>query len=115
MTWVLLLASVPSQGVALLSSMLTAAGSPGAAASGQLLALGVTVPGLLLLLGPLGGTGAALVSLTAYTGAFAYLLLVARRRFDESLHDLLVMRRTDLDIVRELLAAVSRRLSPGRA
>jgi len=95
MTWILLAASIPGQGAFVLSALLTAAGRPGLVTIGELLALAVTVPGLVLLLPSLGGIGAALVSLVAYSLAFGYLLITARSHFRMPLADFLVVRGSD--------------------
>jgi O-antigen/teichoic acid export membrane protein len=108
MTWILLAASIPGQGSFALSSMLTAAGRPGLVTVGELFALSVTVPGLLLLLPPLGGIGAALVSLVAYSVAFIYLLVAARRHFRLPISAFVIVRGSDFAWAR---AAAS----PGRA
>lgn len=103
MTWVLLLAGVPAQGLILLGSMLILAGSPGASTLAQLVALGITLPGLVILLPLLGGLGAALVSLAAYSISFGVLVVAARRRFGASLGDLLIPKTRDLVLLKNLL------------
>lgn len=94
--WILLAANIPFAGVTVLSAALTARGRPGSSAKAELLTLGVTVPGLLLLLPSLGGIGAALVSLVAYTLSFTFLLLAGRRYLEVSLTQLVVIRSSDV-------------------
>ena len=81
MTLILLAANVFWAGSAVLSAALQAGGSPRVPSVAEAVALMVTAAGLLLLLGPLGGVGAALVSLIAYALAFVIQLVFARRRF----------------------------------
>jgi O-antigen/teichoic acid export membrane protein len=64
-------------------------------------ALGVTVVGLLLLLPRLGGLGAAIVSLVAYTLNFMWLLAIARRDYGGGVSEYLVVRRAELVEFRE--------------
>jgi O-antigen/teichoic acid export membrane protein len=99
MIWILLAAGIPVTGVRLLSTSLTSGGRPGAAAYGEVVALAITVPGLLLLLQPLGGVGAAIVSLLAYTASFVYLLVVARRHFAGTFREFLIPTRADASSV----------------
>jgi O-antigen/teichoic acid export membrane protein len=99
MTRILLVSAVASAGTAVLATGLTASGLPGDSARGELLSLGITVPGLLFLLGPLGANGAALVSLVAYTATFFYLLVRSVRRLGGRYRDYLVPRRADMAFV----------------
>lgn len=113
MARILLVAAVPQTATLVLSTALIASGRPGATARAQVLSLGLTIPGLLLVLGPLGGVGAALVSLAAYTVTAAYLLWQAHERLGLGWRELVVVRRSDLAaVVTPLLARVRRR---GRA
>jgi O-antigen/teichoic acid export membrane protein len=112
MTWILLLAVLPSHGSFVLDAVLTAAGRPGASAVGQLLSAAITLPGLLALLPPLGGNGAALVTLLAYSANFAFLLVISRRHFGGSVHDFLWIRRRDISWGIELLKLLLHRSSP---
>jgi O-antigen/teichoic acid export membrane protein len=118
MTRVLLVAAVASAGTAVLATGLTASGLPGESARGELLSIGVTVPGLLLVLGPFGAMGAAVVSLAAYGATFAYLLHRSVRRLGGSYRDYLVPRRADWAFVlsrppvARCLEALRRRLRP---
>ncbi len=96
MAQILLAASVPNAGRAVLAPALTAAGHPGAGAMSQTVALIVTVPALLLVLPSMGGVGAALVSLATYTLTFLILLPMARRHLRVGFGELLVPRVNDI-------------------
>jgi O-antigen/teichoic acid export membrane protein len=100
LTWILLVAAVPGLTATFLGATLTAAGRPGTATAGQMLALAVTLPGLLLLLGPLGAYGAAIVSVAAYSANFAFIFVAARRRFGGAVLDYLVPRHADLQLLK---------------
>jgi O-antigen/teichoic acid export membrane protein len=102
MALVLVAASVPLAGISVLSPSLTADGAPGVPSVGEIGALAVTIAGLALLLDPLGGVGAAITSLVAYSASFAYQLVVVRRRFGGSFASYLVPRRADLVALRDL-------------
>lgn len=105
MTRILLLAAIPQTATQVLSSALVASGAPGVTARGQLFSLAITVPGLILLLGPLGGVGAALVSLAAYSATAAYLLWQAHRRLQLGFRAMLLVRAADLtSVLRPLLS-----------
>jgi O-antigen/teichoic acid export membrane protein len=108
MAQILLAASVPFAGTTLLEAAFTAHGRPGIAARAQLLGLAATVPGLVFLLGPLGGDGAALASLGAYSLSYAYLLRQAVRHLGGRYRDYLVLRRDDWAFLR-------RRVSRGQS
>jgi O-antigen/teichoic acid export membrane protein len=123
MTRILLVSAIASAGTAVLATGLTASGHPGVSARGELLSLAITVPGLLLLLGPMGATGAALISLLAYTTTFLYLLVRVVGTLGGRYRDYLVPRRDDWDFVLaqpavaravDALAAMARR-AVGRA
>lgn len=79
----LLVAAVALGAVRLLGNILKALGRPLHAGVGELLALLVTVFGLLVLLPLLGLIGAALVSLAAYTASAMLMLLLLRRTLSE--------------------------------
>jgi O-antigen/teichoic acid export membrane protein len=85
---------------------------PGIAGVGELLALGLTAVGLLLLLPSLGGIGAALVSVVAYAVNFAWLLAIARRKIGGSLRDYLVPTRGDVAVLWSGLQRLLRRRQP---
>ncbi len=109
MTLVLLVASLPLAGVAALGSVLMGMNRPGTPSIGELVALAITIPGLLVLLPPLGGFGAAIVSLLAYSANFAVLVRMAAREAGEGVGAFIVVRRSD---VRWLWGAI-RQAAPG--
>lgn len=111
---ILLCGSVALQGEILLGEALSASGRPGLYTMGQMIALAVTVPGLLALLPVLGIYGAALVSVGAHLAQFSFLLWAARRYFAGSYLGLLVPRRSDLRTVAAVLPRRSRRSGEGR-
>jgi O-antigen/teichoic acid export membrane protein len=95
MAWILLAASVPYQGAWFLGTTLTAAGRPELFTAGHIVALVITVPGLLLLLPTLGAYGAAIVSSLSALAQFAFLLVMARREFGGSISNYLVPELAD--------------------
>jgi O-antigen/teichoic acid export membrane protein len=97
MALVLIVASVPNAGTQVLTSALLAADRPRVVAVGEGVSVAITVGGLLLLLGPLGGLGAAIVSTAAYTVTFAILAWGARARFALSWRELLVAQASECD------------------
>jgi len=96
MAWILAAAAVPNTGTQVLTASLLGAGRPKLVAAGELTAVGITVSGLLLLVGPLGGVGAASVSLAAYSVTFVVLVVGAMREFRLPLRGLIVPTRRDL-------------------
>jgi O-antigen/teichoic acid export membrane protein len=110
MAMILLAAQVPFSGASVLSTALGADGAPLIGSVGEGMALIVTVVGLLLVLKPLGGVGAALVSLTAYSTSFSYQLLKARRRLGARLTEFIVPTRDDLSWAQKLIAGATPRL-----
>jgi O-antigen/teichoic acid export membrane protein len=106
---ILLCGSVPLQLAILLGEALSASGRPGLYTTGQMIALAITIPGLLVFLPVWGVYGAAVVSVAAYLAQFAFLLWTARRHFAGSYLDLLVPRRADLRTVAAVLPRRSRR------
>jgi O-antigen/teichoic acid export membrane protein len=110
MALVLLAASIPLAGAQVLSAGLQADGAPLIPSTGEGLALVITVVGLLLLLGPLGGIGAAMVSLAAYSTSFLFQLTMTRRRTGWPLRQLLVPTRADARWARSTLGALVVRL-----
>ena len=96
MTLVLLVAALPLAGIVVLTSALHADGQPVVPSLAEVATLVVTVIGLALLLDPLGGLGAALVSVVAYSINFGIQLTVVRRSFGGRLRDYLVPSPTDL-------------------
>jgi O-antigen/teichoic acid export membrane protein len=103
MAIVLLAAGVPFAGASVLSSALQADGAPLIPSLGEGIALVITVAGLATLLGPLGGLGAAIVSLAAYSASFTFQLIMARRRIAAPLSAYLLASRIDLRWARNLL------------
>lgn len=95
MIWILLAAGVPLSTGVILSTALTISGRPSYAALAEVVALGITVPGLIVLLPLMGGMGAAIVSLIAYSASFTILVLAARRELGARLTALLIVRPTD--------------------
>jgi O-antigen/teichoic acid export membrane protein len=110
MAVILLAASVPLAAASVLSSALQADGAPLIPTFGELLALAVTVVGLLALLGPLQGIGAAIVSLAAYGVSFAFQLVMAHRRIGAPIRAFLVPTGEDVRWARGRLAGVALRL-----
>jgi O-antigen/teichoic acid export membrane protein len=96
LAWVLIAGSVPLAGVGVLSTALTTGGHPGYSATSELVALGITVPLLIVFLPRHGAMAAAVVSLLAYSANFAVLLTGARRHLSLGLGELLVPKRTDM-------------------
>ncbi len=101
MALILLAAGVPFAGAQVLAAVLTAWGNPRAPANAQLGALVITVPGLLLLIPPLGGRGAALVSLGAYSVSFVVQVFAARRIIGGGFRAYLAPVPSDVRWVRE--------------
>ena len=110
MALVLLAASVPFAGASVLSSGLQSDGAPLIPSAAEALALVITVMGLVLLLPALGGVGAALVSLAAYTTSFLFQLVMARRRLGNPIREFLAPSRADLRWARELIGGAIGRL-----
>jgi O-antigen/teichoic acid export membrane protein len=100
MLLILLVAAIPLAGVTILSAVFAAGRRILLAGMSEIVTLGVTVIGLLLLLPPLGGIGAAIVSLVAYTMNFAWLLSIARRDFGGATPSYLLIRRAELTEIR---------------
>jgi O-antigen/teichoic acid export membrane protein len=114
MAFVLLGASVPLAGGSVLSSALQADGAPLIPSVGEAIALVITGVGLFLLLPPLEGMGAAIVSLAAYSASFAYQIAMAGRRVGAPLRDFVVPGRADLIWARSLVTDVTLRLRAAR-
>jgi O-antigen/teichoic acid export membrane protein len=114
MAFVLLAASVPLAGASVLSSALQADGSPVIPSVAEGIALAITAVGLFLLLPPLQGIGAALVSLAAYSASFAYQLVMASRRVGAPVREFLVPGQVDLAWAQGRLAGLTLRLGPAR-
>ncbi len=112
--FLLLGASVPLAGASVLSSALQADGAPLVPTIGEAIALVITGVGLWLLLPPLEGIGAAVVSFAAYSASFAYQLVRAGRRVGAPLREFVVPGRVDVLWARSLLTDVSLRLRAAR-
>ena len=96
MAQILLAAAVPLAGTGILAESLSAAGHPGIASRGEVIAAVFTIGGLFLLLPPLGGLGAAIVSLVAYGVSFAYVLRKASQHLPGGVVDYLAPTIADL-------------------
>jgi O-antigen/teichoic acid export membrane protein len=107
MVWILLVAGFPLVGGVVASCAMVAFGRPGYAACAELVALAVTVPTLLWLAPRMGGIGAALVSVLAYSASFGMLLTIMRRQYSARLSELLLIRPADLG---QLVAMADERL-----
>lgn len=110
MVLILLLGTVPLAGVSVLSTALTVGGRPGFSAISELVAVGVTVPGLIVLLPMWGGVGAAVVSVVAYSLNFTILLIGVKRLTSVSWRDLLLVRSRDVVEVWERIAGLILRM-----
>jgi O-antigen/teichoic acid export membrane protein len=114
MAMVLLVASVPLAGASVLSTALQADGTPLIPTIAEGIALIVTVVGLALLLRPLGGMGAAIVSLAAYSASFLFQLVAASRRIGAPLSAFLVPSRGDVHWLRSRIAGLTLRFGAER-
>jgi O-antigen/teichoic acid export membrane protein len=114
MTWLLLLAGVPLAGTVLLTAAMTSVGKPGTPALAQLLAGVITVGGLFILLPTMQALGAALVSLVAYSVAFAFMLAATTRHLGLSLIQLLAPTRADAYWAIRMLRSVQARATRAR-
>jgi O-antigen/teichoic acid export membrane protein len=108
MTWVLLLAGVPLAVSWVLATALNNVDRPSASGVGELLAILVTVPGLLVVLPRWGAQGAAWVSLLAYSASCCFLLLVSKKAFGVPVRALLLPQRRDLVGLRDSLRGLLR-------
>jgi O-antigen/teichoic acid export membrane protein len=102
MVFILLAAAVPLAGVGVLAAIFTAGHRVLQAGVSEIVALAVTVTGLVLLLPSLGGVGAAIVSLAAYSLNFTWLVLIARHDHGGRLRDYLFIRRAEIADLRHL-------------
>lgn len=103
LAWILLVAMVPTQMSSVLASTLTAAGFPGAAAKSEMIALASAVPVLVVLLPVIGAFAAASAAVLSTTLRLFYLLIVARRHFDQSTRTFLVLSRGDITWLRRIV------------
>jgi O-antigen/teichoic acid export membrane protein len=110
LVYVLLVAWVSQVGLSALGQALPAIGRPGVPSIGELVALAITVPGLIVLLPSMGAMGAALVSLIAYTATFGVVLAITRRHLGNAVADFLVPRPTDLARLRRLTTVLAQRV-----
>lgn len=111
MVALLLVAGIPVAGAQVLSTALSGHGRPGISTLGQLLGLAITIPGLLVVLGPLGGVGAAFVSVVAYTANFLFVLVFAKREFGGRWRHYLLVDRADVRLLRDVAEARLRRVA----
>jgi O-antigen/teichoic acid export membrane protein len=111
MTLILLAGTIPNSVGGILNTSVSAHGQPGYAARGETLALVVTVGGLLVALPTLGGVGAAIVSVIAYTTQSGYMVRVAKRVHGGRYRDYLVPTRAEFAMLGSELA---RRWARGR-
>ena len=107
MAMVLLAASVPLAGASVLSTALQADGAPLIPSMGEGIALVVTVVGLAVLLRPLQGMGAAIVSLAAYGASFLFQLVMATRRIRAPLSAFLLPSRADVHWLRSRIMSLT--------
>lgn len=107
--WVLLAANLPLAGATMLGTVLTGSGRPNASAVSEMGALAITIPGLVVLLPVLGGIGAAVVSLIAYSVSFAILLIAASRYFQTPLRTFLLATSSDIRWLGESLRPARKR------
>lgn len=114
MALLLLAASVPLAGASVLSTALQGDGAPLISTYGEGIALVVTVVGLIALLKPLGGVGAAIVSLVAYSASFLFQVVMAGRRIGVARRDFLVPRRADVMWLRDRVAVLIPRVGARR-
>jgi O-antigen/teichoic acid export membrane protein len=96
MVWILLAAGVPYAGVQVLSVVLMAWDRPRAPARAELIAVALTIPGVFVLIPYLGGVGAAIVSLVAYSVNLGVQFVATRRALGGSYLDYLVVSRDDV-------------------
>ena len=107
LVYVLVIGCVFLAGLSTLSQGLPAVGRPGAPSIGEMISLGITVPGLIVFLPTMGAMGAALVSVAAYTTTFAVLIAIAVRHLGDRPADYLLLHRGDLATLSRLASASS--------
>lgn len=105
MLWILLLANVPLGGVGVLASIYTGRGRIGLASFSEVVAVGLTIVGLVLFLPSTAGIGAASISFAAYSVNFLWLLTMARKDFGGSSSDYLVVPATEIRVLARRLSA----------
>jgi O-antigen/teichoic acid export membrane protein len=110
MVWILLAASVPLTGISVLGPALLNSGHPGTQSAAAAIGMVITVVALPFALPALGGLGAALVSLVAYSVSFAFLLMKVRSLLGGRLDEYLMPKRQDLSWFRDMLTIGLRRV-----
>lgn len=111
MAMILAAAMVPATGATVLGFAIRSRGFPGSVSIADGIATLVTVVGLIFLLPPLGGIGAGLVTVVAYSCAFGLLVITARRRLGLSARDCLRVSWVDVRAVTTSMPGVSRLLA----
>ena len=110
MVLILLIATLPNAASSILGPALSASlPRPGLLGVGQLAALVITIVGLIVLLPPLGGIGAAIVSVVSYTLNSAWGLYLAQRHFGGSLREYLIARPREILEMKDLALSRLRR------
>jgi O-antigen/teichoic acid export membrane protein len=110
MVLILLIATVPNAASSVLGPALSVSlQRPGLLGIGQLGALVITVIGLIVLLPPLGGIGAAIVSVLSYSLISGWALFLARRHFGGTLREYLIARPSEIVEMKNLALARLRR------
>lgn len=112
---VLAVANVLRAGQTAMALALAAAGHPRRSTTAEVVALVITVPGLLLLLPPLGAMGACIVSVAAYAATGALLARACVRTFGLTWRSLFIPRRGDVVVLRAASLVLARRLRLVRA
>lgn len=106
MLLVLLVASLPAAPAFVLQGALPAANRPGAAMWAELVALGATLPALVLFLPRFGGIGAAVITVVACAIRLGMQLHSARRAFGKPWWSFVVPTRQDIVWIRDQGRAV---------
>ena len=114
MALILLIGTVPNAAGGVLNTSVSAHGHPGKSARGEGLALIVTVAGLAIALPTLGGVGAALVSVVAYSTQFIYMLRTAKRMYGGRYREYFIVSRAEAMSLLVLASHRARLLSPKR-
>jgi O-antigen/teichoic acid export membrane protein len=109
MAWLLLIGAIPLGAAGVLASGLQADGAPLIPSIAEGAALIVTVIGLLAVLRPYGGEGAAVVSAVAYSTSLGVQIALARRRLGVSVREFIVPTHADLRWALGQVPAASRR------
>jgi O-antigen/teichoic acid export membrane protein len=112
MLWWLLIAQVPLAGAVVLTGALIGAGHPGSASNGEVVALIIGIPLLVLFLPRWGGVAAAIVSGASYSVSFGYLLRRANKEFSARIREYLIPDLSRLQAIGLPVKAFSS--NPGR-